>query len=404
LRHLGQQENTMRKAVTLMVLIASLGLGACMGAAPEPGHSAANLQQGVTVLEAGNGSLSLAYRDGDAVIFMEALRGNPSPYHDEPTMPAFEVDARFVSDEGSTFYSRQGGDNLVQPSWAEEMDRQTAQPASRQSNEQQFLMAGAAAELIHAAVVAQLGAARAAELAPELEALHESAAAMPRIYADSVAQRREWYLANEGVEPVEGPGGEVVFGTPGVDDESARTFRQSYYFVGVHKKCIYLCAGDHSATQIHEWLGYWAHVHDFCNHGTCASSMDRHGILQWNEPTVDTTRSWTAQTCGTHYDWDSGGGGHNCHDDSRMQMNNFVYNRQLSRTSYWCADSSTNKWKAPAANGSRYSGYNHPNYCQYNFSNDGASSCPSSYQGTGDGCDCGCRFPDGTHADPDCRP
>ena len=54
------------------------------------------------------------------------------------------------------------------------------------------------------------------------------------------------------------------------------------------------------------------------------------------------------------------------------------------------------------ANGDDDEGYNHPSYCDYDFGSE--NSCPSSYQGTGDGCDCGCVFPDGTFADPDCHP
>lgn len=382
------------------MVMAGLVLGACATEDTTPATSGA-LAQGVTVLEAGEGSLSLAVRDGDDVLYMQALRGRPTPYQDEPNMPAWEIDARFLSEHGATFYSRQGGDQLIDQRWADALDRQTASPASRESNERLFVIAGGAADLIEAAVATQLGAERAAELAPEIEALRESAAAMPRLYEESRAHRAEYQRDHLGVPTVPGEGGDVVYGTEGAEDAELG-LAANYYYIAVHKECIFLCAGDHSATQLHEWLGYWAHVHDFCNHGSCAGRMDRSGLLQYYEAIQDYHPAWTAQTCDTHYDWDSSGGGHNCHDDSRLQMNDFVYGRAIGGAQYWCNDSSTDKWKAPSANGDDDEGYNHPDYCDYDFG--GASSCPSSYQGTNDGCDCGCLFPDGTHADPDCHP
>lgn len=401
LYRLTMEGTMMNRAVGTLLL--SLGLFA--GCAPMDGDASgetAPLAEGLTVLEVGEGSLSVAYRASDDVIFMEVLRGRPTQYEDEPTMPRFEMDARFMDADGAAFYSRQGGDDLIDPSWGEALQHQSDEPVSRESNERLFMLAGEAAELLRDGIVAHVGAERAAELTPEIDVLVEVAAHLPRAYAESRQHRLDHLRDFEGLE-IDGETGDVAYGTSGAEDEASRTFAANYYAVGVHKKCIYLCAGDHSATRIHEWLGQWAHAHDFCNHGSCASSMDQDGMLQYSEPVVaDYHPAWTAGTCGTHYDWDSGGGGHNCHDDSRRQMNDFVYSRALSRTSYWCNDSSTNKWKAPSANGSASEGYNHPAYTQYD--NGAAESCPSSWQGTGDGCDSGCRFPDGTHADADCRP
>lgn len=395
----------MKRAVVpfVMVLLVLSGCATSEQAAPE----ATALQEGVTVLETGAGSLSLAFRRGDTVIFMEALRGGPGAYPDDPDMPAFEVDARFVADNGAAFYIRQGGDDLVNPRWNEDRQRQTDEPTTRDSNEQLFLLGDDIARVLRAAIVDQLGAAAAAELAPEIEALEESAANLPHAYAASRDARLEYFQEFLGGAPtIEGPGGEVAFGTNGPED-SERWFAANYYYVAIHGACIWstLCAGRHSATRIHEWKGYWAGVHDFCNHGDCASTMDRQSFLQYNEAIDDYHPSWTAQTCNTGYHWDSSNGGHNCHDDSRRQMMNFVYNRFPARNAYHCSDNtSTNRWVEPRSNSSRYWGYNHPWHCQYNFSDDATSSCPSSYQGTRDGCDCGCRFPDGTMGDPDCAP
>jgi hypothetical protein len=424
----------MRKTTSLLVLIASLVLGACATNGPGPASSTGAIVEGVTVLEAGHGSLSLAYRYGADVIYMQALRGNPGAYPDEPTMPAFEVDARFVADDGVAFYIRQGGDDLIDPSWNADRQRQSESPITREVNDHLFLLGDGIAAVLRDAVTEQLGRDMAAQLAPEIDALVGSAADLPRAFARSQefqADYRHWMGDPTGVPlpreerwqdsapleesakdalhrqegaPIEGATGEVAFGTSGSESDQ-RSLSAGYYYIAVHKECIYLCSGDHSATRIYEWVGSWRAVHNFCNHGSCANEMSEHGFLPWYEAVNDYSPSWTAQTCGTGYHWDSSNGGHNCHDDSRRQMMNFVYNRYPSRSSYHCSDNtSTNRWKSPRANASRDWGYNHPWHCQYTWSTDGTYSCPSSWQGTNDGCDCGCRFPDGTMADADCRP
>jgi hypothetical protein len=394
----------MRRAATLWVLILALGLGACATTEPTETVAPAALEEGVNVLEVGEGSLSLAFRQDATVVYLQALRGRPGAYPNDPDMPAFEVDARFVAENGVAFYVRQGGDDFVNESWAVDLQRQSDDAIAREDNQHLFLLGDEIARVLRQQVTEQLGAERAAALAPEIEALEESAADLSRSYERSRNTRLE-HLANfEGLQ-VDG-GGDVAFGTNGPED-AERAFNANFYYIAIHGACIAstLCVGRHSATRIYEWISRWSVIHDFCNHGDCASSMSQQSFLNFNEAVVDFKPSWTAQTCNTGYHWDSSNGGHNCHDDSRRQMMNFVYSRYPARNAYHCSDNTdTNRWVEPRSNGSRNWGYNHPWACQYNFSDDGAASCPSSYQGTRDGCDCGCRFPDGTTADPDCQP
>lgn len=411
----------MRRVAGLSALVV-LGVG-CATTAPSGGDRAASTEQGITVLHAEVGSLSLSFRSGETVIFMEALRGGPGAYPDEPEMPAFEVDARFVADNGVAFYTRQGGDDMIDPSWAEAMQRQTDTPVTRDSNAHLFQLGAEIAATLRSAIVAQVGADVAAQLGPEIEAIEQSAADLRRAHARALEFHADYSQHLYGVAArVEGELGEVAYGTDGPEDPQ-RALAANFYYIAVHKKCILACAGDHSATRIYEWIGQWNAVHNFCNHGECAGSpnpycapgatggrcgesMSEASYLPYYEAVQDYKPAWTAQTCSTGYHWDSSNGGHNCHDDTRRQMSNFVYNRFPARNAYHCSDNtSTNRWKAPVANSSRHWGYNHPWHCAYNFGDSSNTvSCPASYQGTNDGCDCGCRFPDGTMGDPDCLP
>ena len=97
----------MRRYRGLGLVIVGWGLSGCTA----PVGDAAELAEGLTVLEHTNESISLAYRQADDVIFMQALRGAqvPEPYRSHPEYPPYEVDARFTSAEGFIFYIQQGG-------------------------------------------------------------------------------------------------------------------------------------------------------------------------------------------------------------------------------------------------------------------------------------------------------
>ncbi len=387
-------------AGSLLFMLSCTGTGEPTG--PE------QLEQGMTVLEAGDGHLSLAYRDGDQVIYLEALRGEPGKYPGEPAMPAWEVDARFTTADGRAFYRRRGGDRWVNAEWGAEREPRATSDQRRQPSRHLFAMATEAARIMRAEIRRQIGEERATALAPEIGAVHQFASQALQIYDRNRTLRLDFIRSNPPIDAPERPAdmqpGEVTYGTSG-DEDSDQSFDYDYYYIGLHAKCIYLCGGDHSATRINQWQGEWVAVHDFCNHGECAGGMDRKDLLQYYETLAsDDKMSWTAQTCDTKYDWDSTDGGHNCHDDSRVQMNNFVYQSTIGGAQYWCDDGgTTTKWKRPSANGDDDEGYNHPYYCDYDWGSEN-TDCDEGWKGTGDGCDCGCRWDDGTFADPDCNP
>lgn len=394
----------MRRAILSSVCVIALGCSF------EGDGERAAVFDGLTVLEAGEGALSLAFRAGDDVIYMEALRGRATPehYREVPDMPAWEVDARFLSDAGGTFYSRRGGDGWVNRQWARDLDAQSDARPSATSNEHLFRLASDAAAVMRDEIVRQIGAERAAALAPEIDAIHGFAARALEAFEASLAHRREQLAERGAIPSIEGPTGDVTYGTNGPENED-RQLGGNYYYIAMHSESLSGVAGwfgDHSATQLHEWLGAWYHVHDACNHGRCASQMRRTCLLQYYEAVDVFKPAWRFQNCKTHYDWNSGGGAHNCHDDSRLQMNNFVYGSILDTQSAWCKDTNTNLWQAPNCDQHTARGYHHPSHCDYSWN----QSCPLSWRGTQDGCDCGCVWPasvtglpGNVGSDPDCR-
>src|SRR5688500_12168286 len=128
----------MKNAAKLTILTLVLTVTGCASDVAEQG-----LPQGLTILSADEGSLSVAYRRGDQVVYAEALRGQPAAevYRNDPLSPDFEVDSRFMSADGYTFYTHQGGDLWVDASWAEQREEQTELPTTNESNEWMFELA-----------------------------------------------------------------------------------------------------------------------------------------------------------------------------------------------------------------------------------------------------------------------
>ena len=179
------------------ILLASVLVAAgCANGGTDDGGEIAQLPQGLTVLDAQEGSLSLAYRRADVVIYLDARRGHEAPeaYRTEPSSPRYEVDARFTDDRGFVFYSQLGGDQWVDAEWAEQLQRQTEARAPSASNEILFRLAGEAAGVMRPVIEAQLGAQLASALEPEVAAIHTFAAQAPAVYAEQLQRmqsRRE---------------------------------------------------------------------------------------------------------------------------------------------------------------------------------------------------------------------
>ncbi|MDQ3035070.1 MAG: hypothetical protein M3Y87_21865 [Myxococcota bacterium] len=342
----------MRNAAILTTLSLTLALGGCANEVVQP----AVLPQGLTVFEADVGTLALAYRSADVVIYMQALRGapTPEPYQLTETAPRFQMDARFTDAEGYVFYSQQGGDGWLDPSWPEELDRQVLDRPEAASNEVLFRLAQEASALMHAEIEAQVGPELTGALAPEIRAIHDFASHARQLYEEELGMFED-ARAERGMPDVQidGPDGDVVYGSSGPED-SYWTGGSGYYYIDIRDEDIYEF-GRHSATSLYRWSGSaWAHVHNFCNHGSCATSMPRKCLHQYHETNDadDYMPTWTVTTCRTGYSAWSDDGGHNCHDDSRGQTSQFIRGGTPLHNgyNYWCngrdddTDISVNIW------------------------------------------------------------
>jgi hypothetical protein len=237
-----------------------------------------------------------------------------------------------------------------------------------------FGLAAKATAALEREAATLLGADRARKLEPALQALVEFGSQATAVFAAERANL-DRHLEDSGATAEEIRRDEVAYGTAGPEDGGPYLMGDGYYYIAVHDKGIYWNVGRHSATRLYQWYGYWAAIHDSCNHGDCAGSMGQKCTLDYYASPVGWKPAWFFQTCTTGYDWDSEDGGHNCHDDTRLQMNNFVYGSYNNGSQGWCndGDSSTDIsvdiWGieldqdgSPECNGSTNMGYNHPSW------------------------------------------
>lgn len=361
--------------------VSLLLLGACQDARPEP----TELAQGATILEASDTALSAAFRKDNVVIYLEAIRGQPTPpqFQGDPLSPQFEIDVRMLADNGRIFYSRRGGDAFIDPSWAEDLDAQAELPPSRESNRILFDMADEVAGVLTDDSTRILGE-RAKVLAPELDAIVAIGRQAPGTFAMMVDERIERGLATTDVEYGKSTGSESS------DEDQAA----GYYYLGLHADDLEGSpAGYHSATRLYRWDGHWAVANDFCNHGRCPyeNGMPQVGWVQAGDGYKP---SFRVHSCNTGYGLYSDDGGHNCHDDSRLQMASVMYGNGHQKDpgwSYWCngadddSDISVNIWGwevdnsgYPQATTNAKKGYTHPHMCR-NQNNRGYNSKAGCY-------------------------
>ncbi len=339
-------------------------------AEPELQHSSSpsiQLSQGLTIQElVPEKSFKAVYVKGNKSITLEAVRGRlaPEPYLQDPSFPMYETDVRILDEEGRILYLRRGGDDFVNPQWQEELAWRDDLPAAGPSNREYFEMIAEASKVLPGAFEAQAGLDAAVAMTPEIEAVASFGHRAIEAFETSALMAAD----HGGARPLDAPALAGGGGTDGPED-APKYFDAGWYLISVHTKGIAWNIGEHSATRIQKWLGTnWFAYYDFCNHGTCASSMGmKCGISFINKP------AWTALTCSTGYDWDSEDGGHNCHDDTRVQMASFVYGPYMERHWYWCNDGdsdtdiSVDIWGveldqdgSPDCNESTSRGYNHP--------------------------------------------
>jgi hypothetical protein len=318
-------------SVAAMAMVPAM-VGCAAETTTPPVPSTDKVADGLTVLSTTDDThLNLAFRKEGITIFLQANRGHiaPEPYQVKDAPTVYEVDARFVADNGRTFFLQRGGDEWVDPTWGEEFARDQATPMASISNEKLFAMAQEASELLDVKLPVQLGAEKLTLHTQTLGAIRSyGKVAVAEFAANKVLLAAHRAQLGEAVK-------EIPYGSGGPDVGNIY-LGQNYYYIALHRKSIYLL-GEHSATETWSWNGSaWATPVYMCNHGECSYGMGRKCLLQYYERLNGTYNGFDLQTCKTGYDAFSGGGGHNCHDDSRLQLSNFHHNNSNDGYSQWC--------------------------------------------------------------------
>jgi hypothetical protein len=311
----------MNTKTTLMIAAGSLMMSAlgCGGTSSRPAPE--SLSEGLTILEANDDvGVSGAFKRGTEVVYFETKRGavRPEFYRNtSPELGEYEIDARFLDAKGNTIALQRAGDTFADPTWAEDLKKQ---------------------EQLKKVVVTPASIALATEAAQAV-AKHNLPAKLSHhtisIGDLSVSAAAPVVDMKEGEVPKEIGYSDVWVGWA------------SYEIHYKNIACVaWVCAGHHSAVRVRASSGA---IVDACQHGSCAGSMGSiscTGSGGGGTFHQDTTQSisWWNGACLTSYSWSSGGGSHNCHDDSMMSGYGIKYGPQHTTLGV-CQG--LNWWKAP---------------------------------------------------------
>lgn len=292
------------------------------------------LHQGLNVLDATDPSwgINAAFVGHGRVVYIETRQGSlkPDVYRRAwPTDPANEMDTRIVDQNGLTFFAERGGDNYVDPAWANEIYLSQHAPVDPVQRDLDWKLAREAAAAMSPAggptsappkafkgfedhLVGLRGFAKMA-LPTEDEHLRASSAKLMKTSIPDEAKVKAYGGYSNG-----------DYNVIETDKFSAST------------GCFaWICAARHSATRMwaYRWNNgspYWIYAINANNHGRSASELSYECYSQggwvWNgyvsgSTANGATGNWDgAGGCQTSYNWDSGGWDHLCNDDAAYEL------------------------------------------------------------------------------------
>ncbi|MBL8715821.1 MAG: hypothetical protein JNL79_07480 [Myxococcales bacterium] len=309
---------TLRNAVVLgavgLLMACSVG---CGGSSDTSRPAVTELREGLNILKT-EGAIVGAFRKGDRAIYFETRAGEKTldVYRNlDPSLPEHEMDLRVMDDSGRTFYVQQGGDTLPE-AWekdiAAEASRPRVDPIRRADD---FgLMKEAAIAMENADLPVAVKAHKVSFAATKLGVRDD----MLRPAVEKAVKEVGYAPANNSIE--------------------------------LHGKWIIWGVAEHTAT----WSNVNGVIRDNCQHGNCASSMSHWctatgtGGAQYTESSTSNSGSFAnSGNCTTNYNWNSTGGGHNCHDDSVRAIWGVKYGPQGTSTSGVCNNSASH-WYGPS--------------------------------------------------------
>lgn len=334
-------------------LTVALGLFGTACAADERGGGLPpidELEQGITILDADPArGVAGAYRDGADVVYFETRVGYTKPaifLEEYPEEPAAEMDMRFLDRNGLTFYAQQGGDQFVDPTWAESINETFRTYVPDEDRARDFALAKAA------------GQAFPGSAEPALAA-----------HTFHLRAHGEQLLPSE--DPLLLAPTEVAESTPRLESTYATASESGWwYLAGGMSHSTVAVFGSHGSVQYWAYDTSWKFRMNFCNHGSCTGSHKCYTYSNgWvNNPSISYEGSTSTGTvsggCSTGYNWNAYGGEHNSNDDtayelwqikqgtsSTSQGNSTSFGWQASNKYYACgynAYGNGGRWTAPA--------------------------------------------------------
>jgi hypothetical protein len=340
----------MRSTVLAVVFglgcLSAAGLGCGSGQAPSTKTGVELLPQGLTLFSSSEAGISGAYKSGTKAVYFDTLRGQPTVPGYKELMPNdvgdYEMDARLMDPNGNLLMLQRGGDTWVDPTWGDQMAQQNAAKTKVVAVDPDVLQLS---QEISAAVTAKLPAAT--DHVRALSGL--SGASVQR--AETIRTQMAQAASGLSTQGTTWCGWDNANGQNASDDSCNWTWSGTSSYK-VHYACIVSviwCVGDHSAVEV-DGNGFILYS---CNHGGCAYTMGSvscTGSGSSGDTQIEGTGSLTQETgaCTTSYNWNSGGGTHNCHDDSMMEGYSVIYGWQ-STTAGVCQG--LNWWMAPGESG-----------------------------------------------------
>jgi hypothetical protein len=239
-------------------------------------------QEGLTIVKSDpNWGLKAVFKDADHAILIERRIGLPrhaDKLSENPKLGQFEEDVLVTNEDGRVIMVQQGGDKLVEPMWKDRFDESVKLPLDVTKLTAELALLDRAAE----------------QLLARPEAL------------DATARQ-----SIEGIR--------VVAQRPLTDysrDSDGMSYGPGYNSLEIRYQNIFGGTGQHSAT----WSNINGYSYVTCNHGSCANGSDMYYMCTTWQKSLYATVPY----CTSYYWWDSEYG-HNCHDDTVLQLWGFKY-------------------------------------------------------------------------------
>jgi hypothetical protein len=260
-----------------------------------------------------------------------------------PELLTYEVDAQVLDANGQPFLMQMGGDSFIDASWR--------MPHVENFNEARRLVD---IQLMRDAVPAF----RKLKLPASLDQLRLTGVQIG-LGVEAVPEKPDLAALTPTEKPTPdqdkiGPPGGALSPQGVLESGGSSVVKWDFIVRKRDIKVLGIKVGDHSAVHLRGWSSSSVVFNAYsCNHGTCASdtgAMNTHCVMSgfrnddgthsrffYNERS--TSQGQTPGGCSTPYGWSSGGGHHNCNDDSELQAKSAFHDASQSTTAGSCGTS-----------------------------------------------------------------